>query len=90
MSTHVLHPTIADHLIRLICSRCRMYLWDTDSPYPDGDMEAGIVIHELSHGLSTRLTGGPKNSGCLGWGEAGGMGEGWGGSFYHVLSTAGN
>ncbi|KAF8906996.1 Fungalysin metallopeptidase-domain-containing protein [Gymnopilus junonius] len=40
--------------------------------------DAGIVIHELSHGLSTRLTGGPANSGCLGWGEAGGMGEGWG------------
>lgn len=62
-----------------------MYLWNTDSPYPDGDMEAGIVIHELSHGLSTRLTGGPKNSGCLGWGEAGGMGEGWGGSFKHAV-----
>jgi extracellular elastinolytic metalloproteinase len=39
-------------------------------------MEAGIVIHELAHGLSTRLTGGPKNSGCLGWGESGGMGLG--------------
>jgi len=24
------------------------------------------------------LTGGPANSGCLGWGESGGMGEGWG------------
>lgn len=48
-------------------------------PYRDGDLEAGIVIHELSHGLSTRLTGGPANSGCLGWGESGGMGEGWGG-----------
>ncbi|KAG6332045.1 hypothetical protein ID866_7043 [Astraeus odoratus] len=58
--------------------RCRMYLWNTASPYRDGDMEAGIVIHELTHGLSTRLTGGPQNSGCLGWGEAGGMGEGWG------------
>ncbi|KAI6127150.1 extracellular elastinolytic metallo proteinase [Pisolithus sp. B1] len=58
--------------------RCRMYLWNTASPYRDGDMEAGIVIHELSHGLSTRLTGGPENSGCLGWGESGGMGEGWG------------
>ncbi|KAL4072082.1 extracellular elastinolytic metallo proteinase [Scleroderma citrinum] len=58
--------------------RCRMYLWNTASPYRDGDMEAGIVIHELAHGLSTRLTGGPVNSGCLGWGEAGGMGEGWG------------
>ncbi|OBZ72764.1 Extracellular metalloproteinase [Grifola frondosa] len=58
--------------------RCRMYLWNTANPYRDGDLEAGIVIHELSHGLSTRLTGGPANSGCLGWGESGGMGEGWG------------
>ncbi|KAI0694057.1 Fungalysin metallopeptidase-domain-containing protein [Cytidiella melzeri] len=58
--------------------RCRMYLWNTATPYRDGDLEAGIVIHELSHGLSTRLTGGPANSGCLGWGESGGMGEGWG------------
>ncbi|THH08280.1 hypothetical protein EW145_g2816 [Phellinidium pouzarii] len=58
--------------------RCRMYLWNTAQPYRDGDLEAGIVIHELSHGLSTRLTGGPANSGCLGWGESGGMGEGWG------------
>ncbi|KAF9005061.1 extracellular elastinolytic metallo proteinase [Cyathus striatus] len=58
--------------------RMRMYLWNTAVPYRDGDLEAGIVIHELSHGLSTRLTGGPKNSGCLGWGESGGMGEGWG------------
>ena len=58
--------------------RMRMYLWNTAVPFRDGDLEAGIVIHELSHGLSTRMTGGPANSGCLGWGEAGGMGEGWG------------
>jgi len=58
--------------------RCRMYIWNTATPYRDGDLEAGIVIHELTHGLSTRLTGGPSNSGCLGWGESGGMGEGWG------------
>jgi extracellular elastinolytic metalloproteinase len=58
--------------------RCRMYLWNTANPYRDGDLEAGIVIHELAHGLSTRLTGGPANSACLGWGESGGMGEGWG------------
>ncbi|KAJ7641472.1 Fungalysin metallopeptidase-domain-containing protein [Roridomyces roridus] len=58
--------------------RMRMYLWNTAIPYRDGDFEAGIVIHELSHGLSTRLTGGPMNSGCLPFGESGGMGEGWG------------
>jgi extracellular elastinolytic metalloproteinase len=62
--------------------RCRMYLWNTANPYRDGDLEAGIVIHELSHGLSIRLTGGPANSGCLGWGESGGMGEGWGGEYH--------
>ena len=49
-------------------------------------MDASILIHELSHGLSARLTGGPKNSGCLGWAESGGMGEGWGGS---LSSSAG-
>ncbi|TRM66732.1 Fungalysin metallopeptidase-domain-containing protein [Schizophyllum amplum] len=58
--------------------RMRMYLWNTIIPYRDGDLEAGIVVHEFAHGLSTRLTGGPANSGCLGWGESGGMGEGWG------------
>lgn len=65
-----------------------MYLWNTATPYRDGDLEAGIVIHELSHGLSTRLTGGPANSGCLGWGESGGMGEGWGGKRSLLLDFA--
>ena len=65
--------------------RMRMYLWNTALPYRDGDLEAGIVIHELSHGLSTRLTGGPANSGCLGFGEPGGMGEGWGGTYFFFL-----
>jgi extracellular elastinolytic metalloproteinase len=57
--------------------RMRMYVWNTASPFRDGDLDAGVVIHELTHGLSTRLTGGPGNGGCLGWGESGGMGEGW-------------
>lgn len=65
----------------------RMFLWDTAIPYRDGDFEAGIVIHEFSHGLSTRLTGGPKDSSCLGWGEAGGMGEGWGDFFATMIRS---
>ncbi|GAO49554.1 hypothetical protein G7K_3703-t1 [Saitoella complicata NRRL Y-17804] len=65
--------------------RMRMYVWDQTKPFRDGDMESGIVIHEYCHGLSTRLTGGPMNSNCLGWGEAGGMGEGWGDFFATVL-----
>jgi extracellular elastinolytic metalloproteinase len=57
--------------------RMRMYLWDKSSPQRDCSFEAGVVIHEYTHGLSNRLTGGPNNAGCLGSTEAGGMGEGW-------------
>lgn len=69
--------------------RMRMYVWDQSTPYRDGDFEAGIVIHEYSHGLSTRLTGGPANSGCLGWGESGGMGEGWGDALASIIRRTG-
>jgi len=65
--------------------KMRMYVWDQTKPKRDGDMEAGIIIHEYAHGISTRLTGGPMNSNCLGWGEAGGMGEGWGDFFATAL-----
>lgn len=69
--------------------RMRMYVWDQSTPFRDGDFEAGIVIHEYSHGLSTRLTGGPANSGCLGWGESGGMGEGWGDALASIIRRTG-
>ncbi|CAG8579634.1 241_t:CDS:2, partial [Racocetra persica] len=67
--------------------KMRMYVWDVIEPWRDGDLESGIIIHEYSHGISTRLTGGPLNSNCLGWGEAGGMGEGWGDFFATILRT---
>ncbi|CAG8492994.1 1_t:CDS:2 [Acaulospora morrowiae] len=65
--------------------KMRMYVWDVVNPWRDGDLESGIIIHEYAHGISTRLTGGPANSNCLGWGEAGGMGEGWGDFFATIL-----
>ncbi|KAI0602059.1 Fungalysin metallopeptidase-domain-containing protein [Biscogniauxia sp. FL1348] len=58
--------------------RMRMYLWTYSTPYRDCAFEAGVIIHEYTHGLSNRLTGGPANSNCLSTTEAGGMGEGWG------------
>lgn len=63
--------------------RVRMYKWHTkeNATSRDGDFEAGIIIHEMTHGLTTRLTGGPADSSCLGWGEAGGYGEGSGDFF---------
>ncbi|TPX70025.1 hypothetical protein SpCBS45565_g01999 [Spizellomyces sp. 'palustris'] len=70
--------------------RMRMYVWDVTRPFRDGDLEGGIVMHEYCHGLSIRLTGGPMNVGCLGWGESGGMGEGWGDFFATVTRTTPN
>lgn len=54
--------------------RMQMYLW-SGTPQKDGDVDNGIITHEYGHGVSTRLTGGPGNSGCLGNQEQ--MGEGW-------------
>ncbi|TPX40516.1 hypothetical protein SeMB42_g05963 [Synchytrium endobioticum] len=65
--------------------KMRMYVWDATSPNRDGDLESGIIVHEACHGLTNRLTGGPANSGCLGYGESGGMGEGWGDFIATVL-----
>ncbi|KAJ3334282.1 Fungalysin/Thermolysin Extracellular metalloproteinase 5 [Blyttiomyces sp. JEL0837] len=70
--------------------RMRMYVWDVTDPMRDGDFEGGIILHEYAHGISIRLTGGPANSGCLGWGEAGGMGEGWGDFFATILRMTPN
>ncbi|KAJ3212529.1 hypothetical protein HDU67_003756 [Dinochytrium kinnereticum] len=57
--------------------RMRMYLWDRSTPRRDGDVDNGVIIHELTHGLSNRLTGGTGNGNCLQTLEARGMGEGW-------------
>ena len=59
-----------------------------------GSFDNGVITHEYVHGLSTRLTGGPSNSGCLfnidvnGDGAADGeqMGEGWS-DFYALAFT---
>ncbi|KAG9232629.1 putative extracellular metallo proteinase mep [Amylocarpus encephaloides] len=70
--------------------RMRMYMWTTATPNRDCSFDAGVIIHEYTHGLSNRLTGGPANSGCLSVTEAGGMGEGWGDFMaiaIHVKST---
>ncbi|KAI3328737.1 extracellular elastinolytic metallo proteinase [Ustulina deusta] len=58
--------------------RMRMYRWTYSTPQRDCAFEAGVILHEYTHGLSNRLTGGPANVNCLQTIEAGGMGEGWG------------
>ncbi|HXG85492.1 MAG TPA: M36 family metallopeptidase [Pyrinomonadaceae bacterium] len=61
--------------------RMQMFLWDGPNPAYDGDFDADVVVHELSHGLSHRLHG---NSGGLTSNMAGAMGEGW--SDFYALS----
>ncbi len=63
-------------------SRPRMQMYVCGSR--DGDLDNMVILHEYGHGISTRLTGGPANSGCLdNWEQ---MGEGWS-DFYGLMLT---
>ncbi|WP_426061279.1 M36 family metallopeptidase [Hymenobacter sp. B1770] len=60
----------------------------TVGPDFDGSFDNGVVSHELGHGISNRLTGGPANSSCLN--SATGnqtMGEGWSDFFALWMTT---
>lgn len=56
----------------------------TAPPFVDGDFDAGIVAHEIGHGVSNRLVGGPNNTSCLFTDEQ--MGEGWS-DFFALASS---
>ncbi len=68
--------------------RMQMYIFTGMSPRRDGDLDAEVVLHEYSHGLSWRLVGGGQ---ALGDTQSDGMGEGWS-DFYALalLSEAGD
>lgn len=61
--------------------RMQMFTWDLTTPGRDGDLDAGIILHEYAHGISNRQTGGPSQAYCLGNAEQ--AGEGW--SDWHTL-----
>lgn len=52
----------------------QMYLWNRPTPFYDGSLDADVVVHELTHGLSNRLHG---NASGLSADIGGAMGEGW-------------
>lgn len=60
--------------------QCRMYIWTTTTPNRDGSLENDIIVHEMTHGITNRMTGGGTGR-CLQTTEAGGMGEGWSDAF---------
>lgn len=53
-----------------------MFIWDLTDPRRDGAVENDILVHEMTHGITNRMTGG-GSARCLQSTEAGGMGEGW-------------
>ncbi|KAF9262356.1 hypothetical protein L218DRAFT_960501 [Marasmius fiardii PR-910] len=55
---------------------CRMFIFDLSTPHRDGVLQNDIPLHEMTHGLSNRLTGG-GTARCLQTLESVGMGEGW-------------
>jgi subtilisin-like proprotein convertase family protein len=65
--------------------RMQMYRFTGSSPHRDGGLDAEIVMHELTHGVSNRLIG---NSAGLNWTIGAGMGEGW--SDFYALSLLNN
>ncbi len=54
--------------------RMQMYVFSGPSPNRDGDLDAEVMCHEYTHGLSTRLVGGGVGISAL---QTAGMGEGW-------------
>lgn len=64
--------------------RMQMYLWDLSTPFRDGDVDNGVIVHEYAHGISNRLTGGPNLATCLSNAEH--MGEGWS-DYYSMMLT---
>ncbi|KAJ3218106.1 ammonium transporter [Clydaea vesicula] len=63
-----------------ISGRMNMFIFDSVRGSPngrDGGLDNQVVLHELMHGVSSRVTGGPDNANCLSGLIGGGLGEGW-------------
>jgi uncharacterized repeat protein (TIGR01451 family) len=71
-----------------ISPRMQMYLFTDPRPARDGALDAEVILHEYTHGLSNRRVGGGVGISRL---QSAGMGEGWS-DFYGLalLSEAGD
>ena len=65
--------------------RMQIYLFNKSLPWKDADLDNGIIVHEYTHGISNRLTGGPMRSSCLSNAEQ--AGEGWSDYFALMMTT---
>jgi uncharacterized repeat protein (TIGR01451 family) len=65
--------------------RVQMFIFTGPEPDRDGDFDAEVILHECTHGLSTRLVGGGVGISAL---QSAGMGEGWS-DFYAISLLSG-
>ncbi len=85
-SCNVLKTVLDDTLVVQIVNSDIVYVIPDPGPTGrDGDYDNGIIVHEYTHGISNRLTGGPNQGGCLSNQEQ--MGEGWSDWFGLVMQT---
>jgi hypothetical protein len=63
--------------------RMQMFIFTNLPVRRDGDLDADVFLHELTHGTSNRLIG--NGLGLSGGVQAGGMGEGWSDFYARVL-----
>lgn len=54
----------------------RLFLWNFTDPLRDSGISNDIIVHEMTHGVTERLTGG-GTSRCLQTVESHGLAEGW-------------
>lgn len=64
--------------------RMQMYTFAGATPDRDGSLDAEIILHEYTHGLSARLIGGGAGIDAL---QTAGMGEGWSDFYALALLT---
>ncbi|KNE54151.1 hypothetical protein AMAG_00149 [Allomyces macrogynus ATCC 38327] len=57
------------------------FLFDMSGTTTDPVVDDSILMHEVTHGLVSRLTGGPANPNCLSTPESRAMNEGWADAF---------
>jgi len=57
--------------------KMRLYPFTSQSPEKDSALVNQIMIHEYSHGVTQRLTGGPDKTSCLSSDESNALSEGW-------------
>jgi hypothetical protein len=64
--------------------RMQMYVFDGSTPARDGSLDAEIILHEYTHGLTIRTVGGGAGIDAL---QTAGMAEGWS-DFYALALLA--